>query len=78
MRRLSIALNVCGIRNLALGKLKSKYLILMGAGFGINSHAVLAATEEIGKQLPKAIIAVENSAIGTMELRKKLIDKMEK
>jgi serine/threonine-protein kinase HipA len=74
----SIALDVCGIRNLALGKLESKHLILMGNGFGIKDEAVVAATEALGKQLPKAIAAVNDSSVGTPDLRKKLIEKMEK
>jgi serine/threonine-protein kinase HipA len=74
----SIALNISGIRNMALGKLESKHLILMGTGFGIKDEAVVAATESLGKQLPKAISAIESSSIGTPELRKQLIEKMEK
>jgi serine/threonine-protein kinase HipA len=74
----SIALNISGIRNLALEKLESKHLIKMGADFRISEEAVVAAIEALGKQLPKAISAIENSSIGTRELRKQLIEKMEK
>lgn len=74
----SIALNVCGIRNMAIGKLESKHLIRMGEGFGMKAEAVVAATEALGKQLPKALAAVEKSSIGTPPLRKQFVEKMEK
>ena len=74
----SIALDICGIRNMAIGNLGCKHLIKMGAGFGLNGEAVVAETETLGKQLPKAIAAVEASLIGTPQLRKQLIEKMEK
>jgi hypothetical protein len=38
----------------------------------------LTAIEALGKQLAKAIDAVNNSLVGTPELRKQLIEKMEK
>lgn len=74
----SIALNVCGIRNMAIGKLENKHLIRMGEGFGMKAEAVVAATEALGKQLPKALAAVEKSSIGTPPLRKQFVEKMEK
>jgi serine/threonine-protein kinase HipA len=73
-----IALKISGVRDLVIGKLESKHLIAMGAGFGINDDAVVMATEALGKQLPKAISAIESSPIGTQDLRKQLIEKMEK
>ena len=74
----SIALGVFGIRNMAIGNLDCKHLIGMGAGFGLQPDAVLAATEALGKQLPNALTAIERSSIGSLELRKQLIEKMEK
>ena len=74
----SIALNVCGIRNMAIGNLKSKHLIKMGEGFGLKEEAVVAATAALKKQLPKALTAVEASSVGTLDLRKQLTEKMEK
>jgi len=74
----SIALTMCGIRNLAIDKLDAKHLIRMGVGFGMKSEAVVSAAEALGKQLPKALAVIEASSIGTPELRKQLIEKMEK
>jgi len=74
----SIALNICGIQNLAVGKLKSKHLLRMGMGFGIQPEAVLAAVESLGKQLPNALAAILKSTVGPESLRKQLTEKMEK
>jgi serine/threonine-protein kinase HipA len=74
----SIALDVCGIRNLAIGKLKNKHIIGMGKKFGVKADTIVMATETLGKQLTKALTAVEASSIGKLELRKQLIEKMEK
>ena len=74
----SIALNLCGVSNMALGKLKNKHLIKMGSAFGMSKDLVVSAIESLEKQLPNAITAVNRSSVGTSELRKQLIDKMEK
>ena len=74
----SIALSVCGVRNMALGKLAPKHLIKMGKEFGLDAEAVFAATAALEKQLPKALAAVEKSSIGTPTLHNQLIEKMEK
>ncbi|GEM_PF-6592705 len=63
---------------MSIGKLKGKHLLAMGKRFGIKGEAVVTAIESLGKQLPKALEAVEKSPIGTPLLRKKLIEKMEK
>ncbi len=73
-----IALNICGIRNMFIGKLKDKHLLAMGKGFGVKSEAVAATIEALGKRLPKTVDAIEKSPLGTSILRKKLIEKMEK
>lgn len=74
----SIALNVCGSRNMAISNLKGKHLIKLGEGFGLTEDAVIAAVDALKKQLPKALTAVEAASVGTQDLRKQLIDKMEK
>ncbi len=73
-----IALNLCGMRNLVIGKLKEKHLLAMGKGFGMKGEMVVSAIDALGKELPNALQAVETSAVGTPTLRKKLIEKMEK
>lgn len=74
----SIALHIAGVRNLAIGKLEDKHIIKMGEQFGMKGDLVLDPVDALGKELPKALAAVENSSIGTKLLREKLIDKMEK
>ncbi|MCE3237731.1 MAG: putative Serine kinase HipA [Gammaproteobacteria bacterium] len=74
----SIALNICGIRNMAISKLDAKHLLCMGEGFGVSPEAVIAIIEMLSKQLSNALIAVKESPIGTLQLRKQLIEKMEK
>ncbi len=73
----SIALNLCGIANCALGKLKSQHMIKMGKAFGIAPDSIVAAALDLKKQLPNALAAVEQSLVGTQKLKKELISKME-
>jgi serine/threonine-protein kinase HipA len=74
----AIALNICGIRNMAIGKLDGKHLIRMADGFGIKGERVVEIVAILEKQLPLALTAVASSTIGTAELRQQLIEKMEK
>jgi serine/threonine-protein kinase HipA len=74
----SIALDINGIRNLALGKLDGKHLLGLGKGFGMTGEAVVAATQDLGKQLAAALTAIEKSSIGAPLMRKQLIEKMER
>lgn len=74
----SIALNIGGVRNLAIGKLDAKHLIRMAAGFKIKDEVFVSITETLSKNLINALAAVEKSSIGSLELRKNLIEKMEK
>lgn len=74
----SIALYVTGIRNLKIGALLPKHLLLLGEGFGLREDDVLAAIERLGKRLSAALEAVAKADFGTEDLRKQLIDKMEK
>lgn len=74
----SIALHMSGIRNLTIGKLKGKHLIKMGMGFGMNADLIIPVIETLQKQLPKALSAVEQSSMGTQQLRKQLIRMMER
>lgn len=73
-----IALHINGIPNLPIGELKTKHLFLLGAGFDLKGEAVEMAVRELEKQLPKALAAIEQSQVGTLRLKTKLIKKMEK
>src|SRR3990167_3885548 len=68
----SIALRVCGIRNLQLGKLEPKHIIKMADSFGINQHMIINAVEMLKKHLPNALAALEEANVGSLELREKL------
>lgn len=46
--------------------------------FGVSDEAVVATTKTLGKHLPQACSAIEATSIGTLALRKQLIEKMEK
>jgi serine/threonine-protein kinase HipA len=74
----SIALSVGGIRDLSIGSLLPKHILKLGEGFGLEEEAVIAATQALGKRLPATLDAVANSNVGTEDLKKQLIDKMEK
>lgn len=74
----SIALHVGGIRNIALGKLEAKHLVILSKGFGTGEEALMAAVQSLEAQLPNALASVERSDIGSTFLKKKLMEKMEK
>lgn len=74
----SIALHVGGIRNIALGKLEAKHLIILSKGFGASEDALMAAMQDLEKQLSNALASVEKADIGSRLLKQKLIAKMEK
>lgn len=73
----TIALNIAGAENLAIGSLLPKHLVGMAWGFGMNISALEAAIQELGSNLPKAIETVEKSGAGSLQLKKNLRDKME-
>ena len=74
----SIALQLGGIRSLALAKLDAKHLLRLGEGFGVDEDGVLALAAVLEKRLSSAVSAVEKSRIGSTKLRQKLVEKMEK
>ena len=74
----SIALTVSGARNLAIGSLQPKHLLGLAHGLGASERALVSAIEQLGKRLPHALEALENSDIGPKTLRKKLQERMEK
>ena len=74
----SIALQVAGARNLAIGSLQSKHLLGMASAFGDRPEALISAVDHIGKRLPHALEAVAKSSIGARPLHDSLQEKMEK
>lgn len=74
----SIALDITGIRNLAIGHLKPKHLLKMGSQFVANNDAILEAVEMFKNRIPEAQTAIEKSNIGSKNLKETLQEKMEK
>ncbi|MGD9152357.1 MAG: HipA domain-containing protein [Gammaproteobacteria bacterium] len=74
----AIALDVGGIRNLALGKLEAKHLLKLSIGFGIKEDMLLTIAETLKNRLPNALARVEKSSIGSNKLKDQLIETMEK
>lgn len=74
----TLALNVGGVKNLALGKLKPKHFVKMGKSFGATDEAILSIVETFKKRLPDALTAIEKAQVGSKGLQKQLQEKMEK
>ena len=74
----SIALQVCGTRNLAISRLKAQHLLRMAKGYGVSNDAVLDAVKSLEKYLPNALIAVEKTNVGSKSLKKQLLEKIQK
>ena len=74
----SIALDVCGVRNLTIGKLSPKHLLRMAEGFGLTHDALVDTVEKFRERLPHALTAIEESTIGSNHLRKQLLEKIQK
>jgi serine/threonine-protein kinase HipA len=74
----SIALQVAGARNLAIGSLQPKHLLGMASHFGVTDEALVTAVDQVGKRLPHALRATEQSTVGAKPLRESLQEKMEK
>lgn len=75
----TIALSVGGASGLDIGALKSKHIIELGHGFGLNNKIILDAIRELETNLEVAKKAISTSQIDcSSELRKKLIGIMEK
>jgi len=73
-----IALQVCGIKDLSIGKLEAKHLLEMGKGFNMSGDEILEMIDLFNKRLPKAQSAIEKSRIGSRELKNQLQKQMEK
>ncbi len=74
----SIALHVCGIQNLPIGKLEAKHLIRMSKGFAASDESLMMIAEALEKRLPLALEAVERSEVGSHTLKTKIQERMEK
>ncbi|MGE3777955.1 MAG: type II toxin-antitoxin system HipA family toxin, partial [Pirellulaceae bacterium] len=74
----SIALQIAGARNLAIGALQPKHLFLAAEAFGVREDALVSAIEQLGKRLPRAMEVLEQTNVGPIALRQDLQARMEK
>ncbi len=73
----TIALSVGGSENIAVGSLLPKHLVAMADGFELSGNALEILVDEIGSNLPQALASIEKSDIGTLQLKNRLMSKME-
>lgn len=74
----SVALQLAGATNLAIGSLQPKHLLAMASHFGLTGEALVTAVDPIGRRLPHALRTIEQSTVGAKPLRDILQEKMEK
>ena len=74
----SVALSISGAANLQLGQLREKHIALLGEGCRIPPRSILLAAEDIRKRLEAAKAVVNDSDVGSTDLRNGLIGLMEK
>jgi serine/threonine-protein kinase HipA len=74
----SIALKINGVEDFKIGKLLPKHILRLGRDFDFNEKVIITAVEDIGKNLNKALEAIENSNVGSKELKNRVIEIMEK
>jgi serine/threonine-protein kinase HipA len=73
----SIALSIGGAKNFIVDNIKLKHLMQLGKEFGFSKDITMDLISDLGKRLPNALNAIEQSLVGTKELRVKLIKSME-
>ena len=74
----TIALQLGGAKNLAIGSLHAKHVLAMAGGFGVNADALVSAVDQLETRLPYALMAIEKSSVGSKSLKASLQDKMER
>jgi serine/threonine-protein kinase HipA len=74
----SVALQLAGATNLAIGSLQPKHLLAMASHFGLTGEVLVTAVDQIGRRLPHALRTIEQSTVGAKPLRDTLQEKMEK
>jgi len=57
--------------------LKPKHLVLMGKGFGLSDEVCEMAIGELGKSFDSALTSLEQTEVGTKQLRNKIQKLME-
>lgn len=73
----TIALEIAGAKDLAIGSLQAKHVIAMAEGFGVNADALADAVDQLEARVPDALAAIEQSAVGPAPLKQDLQEKVE-
>jgi len=73
----TIALSLGGTKDLQIGALKSKHIVALGHGFGLSDDEIISCIKDIGKNLDQTLENILDSSIGSLSIRKKLIQKTE-
>ncbi len=74
----TIALTLADAKDLPITKLKSKHLIMLGEEFGLSHAAINMAFASLTNHFEAAKTAIHDSSFGSLELKSKLIQLMEK
>jgi serine/threonine-protein kinase HipA len=74
----TVALQMAGARDLRIGDIKPKHLILLGESYGLPHAAIKLAVDDLGKRLEKAKESILETEQVPTSLRDNLIQLMEK
>lgn len=74
----TLALQIAGARDLRIGDIKPKHLILLGESFGLPHAAIKLAVDDLGKRLEKAKDIIFQTEQVPTSLKDNLIQLMEK
>jgi serine/threonine-protein kinase HipA len=74
----TIALELAGAKNLAIGSLQAKHVVAMAESFGVNAEALADAVDRLAVRLPDSLASIEQSAVGSARLKKDIQERMEK
>lgn len=74
----TIALELAGVKDLAIDSLQAKHVVALAKGFGVNAEPLADAVDRLAARLPDALTSIERSAIGSAQLKKDIQERMEK
>lgn len=74
----TIALQLAGAKDLAIGSLQAKHVVALAEGFGVNADALLSTTDQLQKRLPDALAEIEGSSVGSTRLKRDIQERMER
>lgn len=74
----SMALAIGGARDRLIGNLNHRSIIRLGEEFALPNNAIDMAVKTLGKNREQALHAIENAPVGSIALKTKLVEFMEK